>query len=105
MFLCNIQIYNFKIGTSFRKKQNALEPKLSKERKNHWRNVPTAAKEPLNCLSMEQLNLDSIVCAVVLAAIAFVSFRLVENAPRKNTKAFGCTDIDPLLRVTIFFGN
>ena len=105
MFLCNIQIYNFKIGTSFRKKQNALEPKLSKERKNHWKNVRTAAEEPLDCLSMEQLNLDSIMCAVVLAAIAFVSFRLVENAPRKNTKAFGCTDIDPLLRVTIFFGN
>ena len=103
MFLCNFKIYYFQIGTSFGRKQNALAPKLSKERKDHWKNVPRAAEEPLNCLSMEQLILDSIVCAVVLAAIAFVSFRLVENAPRKNTKAFGCTNIDPLLRVTIFF--
>ena len=103
MFLCNIQIYNFKIGTSFRKKQNALEPKLSKERKNHWKNVRTAAEEPLDCLSMEQLNLDSIMCAVVLAAIAFVSFRLVENAPQNNMTALSCTDMDPLMKVTIKF--
>ena len=103
MFLCNFKIYYFQIGTSFRRKQNALAPKLFKERKDHWKNVPTAAEEPLNCLSMEQLNLDSIVCAVVLAAIAFVSFRLVENAPHNNTMAFCCTHMDPLMKVTIKF--
>ena len=103
MFLCNLQIYNFQIGTSFRRKRNALEAKISKERKNHWKNVPTAAEKPLNCSFMEQLILESIARAVVLAAIAFVSFRLVENALQNNTTALSCTYMDPLMKVTIKF--
>ena len=105
MFLCNFQIFNFKyeIGTSFRKKQNALETKISEERKNHWQIVPTAVEEPLNCLFMEQLILESIARAVILAVIVFANFRQVENAPRNYTAAFGCTHMDPLMKVSIKF--
>jgi len=87
-----------RIGTSFRRKRNALGAKISKERKNHWKNVPTAAEEPLNCSFMEQLILESIARAVVLAVIVFANFLQVENAPRKNTAAFGCTNSDPLMK-------
>ena len=63
--------------------------------------MPTAAEEPLNCSFMEQLILESIARAVVLAVIVFANFLQVENAPRKNTAAFGCTNSDPLMKVRI----